>query len=231
MAKTNPLLIAEIGHNWNGDVGLAKHLIEDAYVCGANIVKFQLYDVDKIKHPADQNYGELKRSQLTKDHMFEFYEHAKKYKIEFLVSIFDEERLKWTDEIELQRYKIASRTIFDDYLIRDILSRGKQTIISLGAWDKEGFPPYDADYLFCRSRRDILMHGMPELPDFTVGGYAGISDHCIGLDYMIQALDKGAWIFEKHLTRDKNSPGWDQPSSMTPGELAQFSYVLMTRGR
>ena len=55
--------------------------------------------------------------------------------------------------------------------------------------------------------------------------YDGFSDHSVGIGYAIEAISRGATILEKHFTFNKNSPGWDQPGSMTPTELQYIRQV------
>jgi sialic acid synthase SpsE len=222
------MIIAEIGHNHNGDMVLAKDLIEAAAESGAHIAKFQLYDIDTIKKPGDTNYDELKKAQLTKDDMFDLYEHCIKIGIEFGLSVFSIDRLEWTDEIYLDRIKLASRSVSDSQLVREVLKRGLPIIASSSddrIYDYSGLIDGDLpkiSWLFCRSRRQILREGMKGFPKVFADNpklYTGFSDHTIGMDYAFEAIDRGAWIIEKHFTFDKNSPGWDQPASMTPDEL------------
>lgn len=218
------LIIAEIGHNFCGDIKLAHDLIHAAKAVGCDIAKFQLYDIDSIKKPGDTNYEELKRSQLTEDQMLSLYETAKKIGIEFLCSTFDIERLGWYMKTNPKRFKIASRSINNIELIKAMRKiKNTPIIASLGAWeskiDKYGLPTklprFRADFLYCQSRRDILRHGL-KLPFEFDNKVVGYSDHSIGVYAAINAMGRGARIIEKHFTFDLNMPGWDQPSSATP---------------
>ena len=112
------IIIVECGHNWGKDIEMAKYLIWKAKDCGAEIVKFQLYDIDKIKKPHESNYQDLKDSQLTKEQITELAAECKVADIEFFASAFDVERLGWLEEIGVKRHKIASRSIYDQELIK-----------------------------------------------------------------------------------------------------------------
>lgn len=226
------MIIAEIGHNWNGNLYAAKELIKAAADSGCDYVKFQLYDTDKIKKPGDTNYEELKRSELTRDMLHIFNDEAKKNDIKFMCSCFDTERLSWYLELKPTRIKIASRSINDKDLIKYARKSKVPIIASLGNWDKQELPSFKADFLFCIPRREILNYGVRNFPE-KFDKYAGFSDHTIGLEYALTAIKSGARIIEKHFTFDKNAPGWDQPASATPDEfayiVAYFNYVNMER--
>lgn len=225
----NCLLIAEIGHNHCGDLAMARDLIYLAKEFNWDIAKFQLYDVDKIKKPGDTNYEDLKAAQLSLDDALMLKEHADKVGIEFLVSVFDNERLSWAiDKLRVNRIKIASRTIFDKDLVNRSILTGKHVIISTAAWEKAIPPDYSGkniDYLYCKSRRDLLRGGMKGLPDFKKSWYSGFSDHTVGTEWPIRSILWGARILEKHITIDKNLPGWDQAGSADPDDMLKIMRV------
>lgn len=218
------LLIPEVGHNWNGNIQTAKNIILACRDSGLSIVKFQLYDTDKIKKPGETNYEELKRSELTYGMMMNLKEFANNLGIEFLCSVFDLDRLSWYMETQPKCIKIASRSIFDTELIDACQQTGLPMIISTAVWNEPKLPNYKADYLFCLTRRQILRDGVTGFPEKfdSYRGYAGFSDHCIGFKYCYEAVDRGASIIEKHVTLDRNWPGWDQPSSGLPAEFGRF---------
>jgi N-acetylneuraminate synthase len=221
------MIIAEMGHNWP-DIETACEMIESAAWHEVPVVKFQLYDIDKIKKPGDTNYEELKAKQLTKYDLETLYTTAILSNVEFLVSIFDAERFHWIREIgiELKRHKIASRVINDREVIDLMDQSGLPIIASLGAWDGEELPkhlPKRTNFLACQSRRSILRTGLEPLPKtYEEEGIAGLSDHSIGIYRCRQALYRGAKIIEKHFTFDQNWPGWDQPASAFPKEFKEL---------
>ena len=213
--------VSEIGHNFNSDLFKAIDLIHASKDCGCDYVKFQLYDTDKIKSPGDTNYSELKKAQLSYNDMWFLYETAKKAEIGFICSVFDVERLNWYMETDPIVHKIASRSIFDEELIREMKLTQVPIIASLGAWDKPDFPKLKADFLFCLSRRDILQNGVTNFPE-KFDKYAGFSDHTIGIEWAKKAIDRGARIIEKHFTIDHNLRGWDQCASATYKEMKEI---------
>ena len=214
------MILVELGHNFT-DIKMAKEMIWVVKDCGAEIVKFQLYDIDKIKIPSDIHYRELKDSQLTKEQTIELAEECRKADMEFMASAFDTERLGWLEDIGVRRHKIASRSIFDQELIQAMEKTGKPIIASLGAWKKKELPNIKADFLYCLTRKEIETFGVRNFPE-KFDRLAGFSDHTVGIEWALEAIDRGARIIEKHFTLDKNMAGCDQAGSATPDELKRI---------
>src|ERR1700710_2367600 len=119
-------IIAEIGQNHNGDMELAKKLIQEAKRAGADVAKFQLYEAHAL-FPREGNewfdYNcktELSRGQITM-----LAAECKKIGIEFMASVFDIERIQCLEDVGVKRYKIASRSIFETDLIHAVAATGK----------------------------------------------------------------------------------------------------------
>ena len=214
--RKKPLLIAEIGHAWVpfGWKSIKKH-VEMVKTAGWDIAKFQAYDTDKIKQPGDTNYDELKKAELTYYNLIEARGICDKIGIEFMASAFDLERLEWLERLGVKRHKVASRSIYDDNLIKAMIATGKPVIASLANWDwcpTPSKPEYDISYLYCVTRRQILREGMNQdaFLYFIKDICDGFSDHTIGNFYAKAAIAAGVKIIEKHITLDKNAAGWDQ---------------------
>ena len=219
------LLIAEIGQNHNGDINLAKKMIDSAKECGADIAKFQLYDVDSIFKKDFQWYKEAKEAQLDFESVKELKEYCDKAGIEFLASVFDIERLKWSLDLGVERIKIASRSIYNKELIEAAARSGKEMIVSLGMYEEKGFPNLESknkvEFLYCVSKYPTQLDELDfSNVDFTK--YAGFSDHTIGIQASIVAMSRGARIIEKHFTLDKDMRGPDHKCSMDPAELKEL---------
>ncbi len=221
-------IIAEIGQNHNGDMGIAKELIYAAKESGADVAKFQLYDVDSIFQPDFEWYAAAKEAELNQAQAAELAETCAEAGIEFMSSVFDVQRVRWCEEIGMRRYKIASRSVRHEAVLRAVGETGKDVIVALGMWDGPGFPmvPTSArvDYLYCVAKYPTN----PEDLDFAsidFGKYAGFSDHTIGIDAALVAIARGARIIEKHFTLSKQMPGPDHAGSMEPQELAMLKKV------
>lgn len=220
-------IIAEIGQNHNGDMELAKKLIFSAKENGADAVKFQVYDA-KVLFPRENNpwYDYNLSTELSKADLSDLAKYSADLDIEFLASVFDVSRIDWLEELNVKRYKIASRSIHDKPLINRLSRTGKNLLVSLGMWEEESFPVIQTtaqvDYLFCVSKYPTELEDL-HLRSVDFSKYSGFSDHTVGISAAMSALARGARIIEKHFTLDMEMYGPDHMCSMTPDELRQLS--------
>ena len=133
-----PFICAEVGHNHNGNTRLAYEMIRVAKQCGADAVKFQLYDTDKIKKYYESRYSELKWAELDYSGLVYLKQIADLCTIELMASAFDQERVGWLEKIGVLRHKLASRSIYDKETIHAMEKTKKPIIASLGLWRGEG---------------------------------------------------------------------------------------------
>lgn len=224
------LVIAEAGHNFLGNLRLAKLMIEEAKNCGADIFKVQCYDIDKIKKPWQSRYMELKVSELTFEDVKELKEHCDKVGIEFMASAFDVERVGWLEKLEVKRHKIASRSIEDFELRQAMEDTGKPIIASLGMWRGETLPTIQGgQFLYCVAEYPAYITAQEFPIEFSSEKYLGFSDHTEGCYWAREAIKRGATIIEKHFTLDKKLPGHDQKGSADPTELKDLiTYARQT---
>lgn len=211
------LLVAEIGLNHDGHWDRAREMIRQAKLAGADIAKFQF---GWRSGPGELNAMDPKQRRQLKSWCDE-------EGIELMASLFTEEALEWARELELPRYKVASRTVVDHpELVRRILAEGKPTFVSLGMWEGRKFPFGSPDgktlfYLYCRSKYPASWSDLTGFPDrFEESGYYGYSDHMLDLSACFLAIDRGARYLEKHFTMDKSSIVIrDHALSATPEEF------------
>mgnify|MGYP006137520645 CR=1 len=130
--KNNKLIfIAEIGMNYNGNIDLAFELIKQAKLAGADIAKFQLGWRDKP--------GEI--NNIDKKKLDKLISWGKYFEIEIMFSIISENAFNLIDQFNLNKFKVASRTVKENLnLVKKILSKKKLTFISLGMWNKKTLP-------------------------------------------------------------------------------------------
>lgn len=216
------IICAEVGLNHDGNFDLAYELIRQAKRAGADIAKFQL---GWRGRPEEMNFIDANRARQLK-------EWCDGLGIEFLGSIFTGEALAIARDLEVTRYKIASRTVKDNpALCREILEEGKETYVSLGMWDKPewpfGPPSPTLRYVYCRSKYPAYPKDMSAMPErFGEGGWYGYSDHMHGIAGCLVAIARGAAYVEKHLTLDKTSQVIrDHVLSATPQELRQLTEI------
>ena len=217
-------IIAEIGQNHNGDLELACELIKKAKSCGADVAKFQLYDAKKLFPKEGNDWYEYNcNTELTFEDIKVLDNVCRDVEIEFMASVFDVERIGWLEDLNVKRYKIASRSIHEEHLIHAVTKTRKPVLISLGMWNQESFPSYAGDiyYLYCISKYPTPLNEL-DFSKIDFSSYAGFSDHTEGVVAPITALARGAKIIEKHFTIDKSMYGPDHSGSMTPEELIEI---------
>ena len=136
-------VISEIGINHNGDIELAKQMIQEAKDCGADAVKFQKRDIDLVydKKLLDEYrespWGKTQRAQkqgleFKKKDYIEIDNFCKKIGINWFASAWDINSLKFLDQFDLKYHKIASAMIVDKDLLKEVAKRKKHTFISTG---------------------------------------------------------------------------------------------------
>jgi N,N'-diacetyllegionaminate synthase len=242
-------IIAEAGVNHNGDINLAKKMIEIAAQSGVNAVKFQSFKTDSlITHDAikaeyqvettasnETQYQMLKKLELDIESHHVLIDHCKKNNIEFLSSPFDLESIDLLTLLGLQTYKIPSGEINNVPYLRKIASLNKKTIISTGM-SNLGEIEFALNLLVTNgtSKDKIsVLHCNTEYPtpfdDVNLNAMltikqafqleVGYSDHTPGIEIPVAAVALGAKIIEKHFTLDKTMEGPDHRASLDRAEL------------
>jgi len=241
-------IIAEGGINHNGDIELAKKMIEEAALAKADAIKFQTHIPEKemLKGGFTADYvGEslfdlLKKVEFSEDDHIELKKYAEKRGILLLSTPFSREASDLLERIEVPAYKIGSGEIMNFPLLEHIAKKGKPLILSTGMSNLEEIKE---SYEFVRRFNEniILMHCTSSYPSkyedinlrvipnlikqFKVP--VGLSDHSIGIYTALASVALGASVIEKHFTLDRDLPGPDQKASITPGELVEL--VIGTR--
>ena len=245
--KSPVYIIAEVGLNHQGDVGLAKKLIDIAVQAGADCVKFQkrslqkLYREGILDHPEEQEQGgqylirHIKQCELSNAQMEELYSYTIGKGIHFLCTPWDEESLEFLTSLNVAAYKIGSPDMSNLKLIRKVQQTGKPMIISTGmsfVSEIEQLVRFlseiNATYalLHCNSTYPAFWHDinlrflktLQEKYDCLVG-YSG---HERGIAVALAAVALGAKIIEKHLTTDRTLPGPDHKASLEPEEFKEL---------
>lgn len=224
-------IIAECCVNHNGDMRLAAQMIRRAKELGADVAKFQLFNAERLIEEINPTLPEInkkwvKRTELAKDDLVFLSDVCKKYDIEFMSSVFEEDLVEWLEEVNVKRYKIPKFLSTNERLLQRVFSTNKEVIISgiRNRWDKTKF-------LYCVSNyptelKDVWLH-----PDMFDVDYDGFSDHTLGLAAPIAAMALGAKIVEKHFTLDRQMEGPDHACSVDPmglGQLCKFRDDLET---
>lgn len=221
------MIIAEAGINHNGDMGIARSLIDSAASAGADAVKFQNYRAELLAPPG-QFRELLKSCQLTQGNTELLAHYCKDRNITFLSTPFDKDSADLIEAL-VPMFKIGSGQSNDLDFLRHVSRKRKPMIISTGMSEFPDIrraltvvdvpitllhcvslypaPPEKADLgRMCRMMREF---------SFPVG----YSDHTEGIEIALAAKELGAVVLEKHITLDKNMDGPDHKASITPEEL------------
>lgn len=242
-------IIAEAGVNHNGDMKIAKKLIDTASDARADAVKFQAFKAERLilkdvaKAPyqletsedGESQFAMLKKLEITKEQVRELKKYCQSKNIIFLITAFDDYSLETLDEFNLPAYKIASTDITNLPFLKRVAKKKKPIILSTGMAE---FNEVEAVLKeICPLNNDIILlqctanYPVPdeEINLNVINTYkekfdilVGFSDHSAGVGAAPYAVAMGAKLVEKHFTLDKSLPGPDHKASLDPKELKQF---------
>ena len=243
------IIIAEAGVNHNGDLALARQLIDVAAVAGADLVKFQTFTADRLATRAAQRADYQNRSTGTKESQHEMLSrleltdamhheliaHCATRKIGFFSTGFDIESVDLLVRHGQNHFKIPSGEITNLPYLRHIAHLGKSVILSTGmanlgeieaaidALEAAGTPRAMLTVLHCTTEYPTPMAEVNLRAMLSIhaafGVAVGYSDHTQGIEVAIAAVAMGATVIEKHFTLDRNLPGPDHKASLEPTEL------------
>lgn len=250
MLKNNKtLIIAEAGVNHNGDIEIAKRLVDAAANAGADFVKFQTfsakslvtknapmadYQKRKVDGPRAQ-YSMLRELELSLISHQILIEHCRQQEINFLSTGFDIQSIDYLATLEPQLFKIPSGEITNQPYLRHVGKKGKPIILSTGmanlgeiecaidVLEAVDVARSNVTVLHCSSEYPAPMKNVNLRSMCTIrdafGVSVGYSDHTIGIEVPIAAVALGATIIEKHLTLDRELLGPDHKASQEPAEF------------
>jgi N-acetylneuraminate synthase len=231
-------VVAEIGINHNGDLELAKKLIDAAVDAGCDMVKFQKRTVDVVYSPAElatprenpfgPTNGDLKRGlEFGEAEYREIDEHCRDKGIPWCASCWDEASMDFIEAFDPPCFKIASPCLTDSVLLRHHKRTGRPLVLSTGMSTLEEI---DRAVEVLGTDRLILLHctstypsrleelnlrAMPMLRE-RYGVPVGYSGHEVGLATTVAAVVVGACMVERHITLDRAMWGSDQAASVEP---------------
>ncbi len=239
-----PYIVAEIGINHNGDEKLAVAMIEAAAAAGADAVKFQLFDAEKLV--SSNNNEDLvdffKRFELSRDSYRRLFRHCRESGITFLATPFDIDNADFLAELGVKAYKIASGDLTYIQLIEHVAALGKPILLSTGMATLQEVAEavqaiqetgnFNILLFHCTSAYpcppgEVNLNNLITLRN-TFGLPVGLSDHTQGNLAALSAGTMGVAMIEKHFTSDRDLPGPDQELSMTPSELSSLVKDLAT---
>lgn len=241
------LIIAEAGVNHNGDINLAKKLIEQAAKAGADVVKFQTFKANscvsvsakKAKYQLETTAKEesqlemIQKLELSYESHFELMKHCKKHDIIFLSTPFDLESVEFLRGLDLPYFKIPSGEITNLPYLKAVAKCKKRVLLSTGMANLGEIETALTILRKNGTRNITLLHCNTEYPtpfeDVNLNALktlkeafkleVGYSDHTEGIVASLGAVALGAVVIEKHFTLDKTMEGPDHKASLEFEEL------------
>ena len=243
------LIIAEAGVNHNGQISMARKLIDAAAAAGADLVKFQTFSADRLvtadaskasyqvrnASAVETQHAMLSRLELSREMHVELINHCRSRAIEFFSTGFDEKSVDFLIELGTSRIKIPSGEITNLPYLRHVGGLGKPLIVStgmstlgeieeaIGVLEGAGSNRKQITVLHCNTEYPTPMTDVNLKAMRTIrdsfGVAVGYSDHTLGIEVPIAAVAMGATVIEKHFTIDRNLDGPDHRASLEPHEL------------
>ncbi len=231
-------VVAEIGINHNGDIGLARKLISAAVTAGCDAVKFQkrtvdvVYSTEELERPRESPFGktngDLKRGlEFAKEEFAAIDECCRMLGIKWFASCWDERSVDFLEQFNPPCYKIASASLTDDDLLRHHRKYGRPIILSTGMSEiteidhavevlgKDDLILLHATSTYPSQPSELNLRAITTLRE-RYGVPVGYSGHEVGLSTTVAAAALGACMIERHITLDRAMWGSDQAASIEP---------------
>ena len=249
-------IMAEAGVNHNGELKLAKALVDAAVWAKADAIKFQTFKAERLvtesapkaeyqKAATDRRESQfemLKRLELSeKDHR-QLIRYCQKKGIVFLSTPFDEASADFLEDLGVPAFKIGSGELTNHPLLAHVARKKRPVILSTGMATLTEISQAVRVLRGAGCRELILLHCVSNYPADPArvnlramqtlarrfGVPVGYSDHTRGIEVPIGASALGACLIEKHVTLDRRLPGPDHQASIEPRELAAMVFAIRT---
>jgi N-acetylneuraminate synthase/N,N'-diacetyllegionaminate synthase len=243
-------IIAEAGVNHNGNVKLARELVDVAYNCGANAIKFQTFKAyestgvfaekaqyQKQNMPKEESqFDMIKKLELSFGEFREIKEYCDRKGIIFISTPDGVESLNFLVKLGVPLIKIGSTEVTNLEFLKTVGNTGKPIILSTGM-STLGEVERALEVIYSTGNRKVkIMHCTTDYPtnieDVNIRAMItmkdafqvpiGFSDHTLGFESAIAAVALGAEFIEKHITLDRNMEGPDHKASMPPDEFKEY---------
>jgi N,N'-diacetyllegionaminate synthase len=243
------LVIAEAGVNHNGDLATALRLVDAAADAGADVVKFQTFNADRLVTRTarkaayqeqttgsdESQHDMLSRLELDEAMHRTIADRCEVRGIEFASTAFDCESVDLLAELGVRRFKIPSGEITNLPYLRHVARYGRPIILSTGmsslaeiddalaVLEQAGTARRLITALHCTTAYPAPPEDVNLRAMLTIrdrcGVAVGYSDHTTGIEVSMAAVALGAEVVEKHLTLDREMAGPDHLASLVPGEF------------
>ena len=242
------LIIAEAGVNHNGDLDLARRLIDVAADAGADVAKFQTAVPEKVvsisapkatysletTDPGESQLDMVRRLHpFSPDNFAGLIEHCHERGIMFMSSPFDEPSIDLLDSLGVAAFKVPSGEITNLTYLSRMAAKGKPMVVSTGMSYLSEVETAVRTIREAGNEQFVLLHCVSNYPanpadanlramqtmSAALGAPVGYSDHTPGIEVSLAAVALGACVIEKHFTVDRKLPGPDHRASLEPEEL------------
>ena len=248
-------IIAEAGVNHNGDMALAKELIDVAADAKVDAVKFQsfktesliLESVEKAAYQKsttgtdDSQFQMLKGLEMSVEQMKELKSYCGEKGITFITTPFDEDSLDELDDLDVPAYKVSSTDLTNIAFVEKVAAKNKPMILSTGMSYINEIQSI-LEQVYAINKDVIILQCTGNYPTqaeninlkildtfrSTFDVLVGFSDHSEGVGASPFAVARGAKLIEKHFTLDKNMEGPDHAASLSPSELKDLVASIRT---
>ena len=244
-------VIAEAGVNHNGDMDVARRLVDVAVEAGAQAVKFQTLfaerlvsaDAPKARYALETTDAQESQFEMIRKLELGLEEHkllqqyCRERGILFMSSPFDDESIDLLDGLDVPAFKVPSGEVVNLPYLRRMARKGRPIVLSTGM---STLAEVDEALRVIREEEGneqvVVLHCVSNYPASAssvnlramltmreaLGVVTGFSDHTMGIEVPIAAAALGACVIEKHFTLDRNMPGPDHRASLEPDELKEM---------
>jgi N-acetylneuraminate synthase/N,N'-diacetyllegionaminate synthase len=242
-------IVAEIGVNHNGDLGLAARLVDAAAAAGADAVKFQVFSAERLATAtaATAAYQEagtgaetqrelLEGLELSADELATLARRARARGLLLRATPFDVGAVELLDRLDVAAFKVSSGDLTNSPLLAEVARRRRPIVLSTGMATLDEVEEAVSYLEAAGESRVIVLHCVSAYPAAPrdanlramatirsrLGVPVGFSDHTLGTDVALAATALEAAMLEKHLTLDCNLPGPDHKASLEPNAFAEL---------
>jgi len=239
----NTFIIAEMACSHEGDIGLAKNIIDGAYNARADAVQLQVWSLDNMMSPKRKEFELLQRLEFSKEQWRELvgYTRTKYPKMAIYVCAYEHSTIEFIDSLAIDGFKLNSSDLSNPLVLEKVALTGKPVNLSVGA-SSIGEIRFAVGKIQSRSNSDItLMYGHQSFPTKPENVHMshmaklknlfelpiGYQDHCdankdSAFWLPAASLGMGVSILEKHITHDRSMLGIDHESALDPDEFVKF---------
>ncbi len=240
-------IIAEMACSHDGNVQLAKTIIDGAGRAGADAIQLQIWSLIHVMAPSHEVFEVCKKIEFNQQQWQEIVQYSRKHfpKMEIICCVYEHKSIDFIDSLGIDGYKLNSSDLSNPYVLDSVARKGKKINLSIGASTLSEIQSAIERIRKISQAPITLMYGYQNFPtavqDIHLNYMAkmshlfelpvGYQDHCDaetqeGFWIPALAVGMGAQVIEKHITHDRSLKGVDYQSALNPGEFGQFVRMM-----